>query len=92
MSTKELIEQEVAELPETLQREVSDFARCLRRKHADDAFNGLLLSKSALARDWSTPEADAAWANLESGRWWSCPVDGGEVERGQARRSPLKDS
>ena len=30
----------------------------------DDAFNGLLLSESALARDWNTPEEDAAWASL----------------------------
>lgn len=64
MSTKELIEKEVSELPETLQCEVFDFARFLRRKHADDAFNGLLSSESALARDWSTPEEDAAWASL----------------------------
>jgi predicted DNA-binding antitoxin AbrB/MazE fold protein len=27
-------------------------------------FNGLLLSESALAKDWSTPEEDAAWASL----------------------------
>jgi predicted DNA-binding antitoxin AbrB/MazE fold protein len=30
----------------------------------DDAFNGLLLSESALAEDWDTPEEDAAWASL----------------------------
>jgi predicted DNA-binding antitoxin AbrB/MazE fold protein len=30
----------------------------------DDAFNGLLLSESALAKDWNTPEEDAAWASL----------------------------
>ena len=29
-----------------------------------DAFNGLLLSESALAKDWDTPEEDAAWASL----------------------------
>ncbi len=64
MSTRELIDQEVAELPEPLQREVYDFVRLLRQKSAEDSFNVLLLSESVLARDWSTPEEDAAWANL----------------------------
>lgn len=64
MSTQELIREEVEHLPEQLQREVYDFARFLREKSADDSFNGLLLSKSALQRDWDTPEEDAAWANL----------------------------
>jgi hypothetical protein len=27
-------------------------------------FNGLLLSETALAKDWNTPEEDAAWASL----------------------------
>ena len=30
----------------------------------EEAFNGLLLSESALAKDWNTPEEDAAWASL----------------------------
>jgi hypothetical protein len=64
MSTKELIAKEVSVLPESLQREVYDFARSLHRKSEDDSFNGLLLSETALARDWDTPEEDAAWASL----------------------------
>ncbi|MBE7501030.1 MAG: DUF2281 domain-containing protein [Verrucomicrobiales bacterium] len=64
MSTQELIEKEVAHLPEALQREVYDFARFLRSKEADQHFNGLLLSESALSKDWHSPEEDAAWANL----------------------------
>ena len=64
MSTRELIEKEVASLPEALQREVYDFARFLRVKDADEHFNGLLLSESALTKDWNTPEEDAAWASL----------------------------
>jgi hypothetical protein len=35
----------------------------LRRKNEDDSFNGFL-SESALAKDWNTPEEDAAWASL----------------------------
>lgn len=64
MSTSALIAKELAAMPEPLQREVYDFARFLRLKHDDEAFNGLLLSESALAKDWNTPEEDAAWASL----------------------------
>ena len=63
MSTRELIEKEIAEMPEPLQREVFNFARFLRTKQ-DDSFNGLLLSETALTKDWDTPEEDAAWASL----------------------------
>ena len=64
MSTCELITQEVRGLPESLQREVYDFARFLRLKANEENFNGLLLSETALAKEWNTPEEDAAWANL----------------------------
>jgi hypothetical protein len=64
MSTQELINKEVENLPEPLQREVYNFVRSLREKSGDESFNGLLLSESALRQDWDTPEEDAAWANL----------------------------
>jgi hypothetical protein len=64
MSTVELIEKELADLPEALQQEVYDFVRFLRLKTDDQAFNGALLSESALAREWDSPEEDAAWASL----------------------------
>lgn len=64
MSTRELIDRQVAQMPEALQREVYDFASFLLRREKEDSFNGLLLSESALRRDWDTPEEDAAWANL----------------------------
>lgn len=64
MSTRELIDKELDVLPESLQREVYDFARFLRLKANGEAFNGLAASESVLARDWDTPEEDSAWANL----------------------------
>ncbi len=64
MRTRELIEKEVSAMPEPLQREVYDFARFLRHKTEDDSFNGLLLSESALAKDWNPSEEDTAWASL----------------------------
>jgi hypothetical protein len=64
MSTLELITRELAEMPEPLRREVYEFVRFLRLKSREDQFNGLLLSESALAKDWNTPEEDAAWQSL----------------------------
>jgi hypothetical protein len=64
MSTQNLIEKEVASLPEQLQQEVYDFARFLNHKNGGDSFNGLLLSETALAKDWNTPEEDEAWTSL----------------------------
>jgi hypothetical protein len=64
MSTRDLIEKEIAALPEPLQRKVYDFAVHLRAKAQAGDFNGAVLSESVLERDWNTPEEDAAWANL----------------------------
>jgi hypothetical protein len=64
MSTRDLIDKEVASLPEELQRKVYDFAMRLKRNARDESFNGAELSESVLERDWNSPEEDAAWSNL----------------------------
>jgi hypothetical protein len=66
MSTIELIEREIADLPEPQKREVYDFACFLRvrTRSQDDRFDGLIASESVLARGWDAPEEDEAWANL----------------------------
>ena len=64
MSTRGLLEKQVASLPEAWQRQVYDFARFLRLKDADERCNGLLLSESALARNSITPDTAAASASL----------------------------
>lgn len=64
MSTREMIDHELKELPESLQREVYDFVQFLKSKSTDQTFNGLLASEGILAKDWNTPEEDKAWANL----------------------------
>ena len=64
MSTRELIDKEVASLPEELQRRVYDFAMRLKRNAGDEAFNGAELSEFVLALDWNSQEEDAAWSNL----------------------------
>jgi len=64
VSTRELIDKEVASLPEALQQKVYDFAMLLKKNARDESFNGAELSESVLARDWNSPEEDAAWSNL----------------------------
>lgn len=64
MTTRDMIHHELERLPESLQREVYDFARFLRLRSEGDSFNGLLASEAVLSRDWDTPEEDSAWANL----------------------------
>ena len=64
MSTRELIDKEVASLPEELQQKVYDFVMRLKKNARDESFNGAELSDSVLARDWNSPEEDAAWSNL----------------------------
>ena len=59
ISTRGLIEKEVAAMPEPLQREVYDFARFLRQKNEHEAFNGLLLSESIWGSSASGGESRA---------------------------------
>jgi hypothetical protein len=64
VSTRQLIDQEIASMPEELQQKVYDFAMRLKRNARDEAFNGAELSESVLALDWNSPQEDAAWSNL----------------------------
>jgi hypothetical protein len=64
MSTRQLIDQEIASLPEELQQKVYEFAMRLKRNARDEAFDGAELSESVLALDWSSSQEDAAWSNL----------------------------
>jgi hypothetical protein len=64
MSTAQILKKEIEQAPEPILLETLHFIRFLKSKGVDDTFNGLLLSESALAKDWNTPEEDKAWANL----------------------------
>ena len=64
MTTKEVLIEEIEKAPEPILREVFHYMEYLKERVEEDEFNGLLLSKSALAKDWSTPEEDEAWKNL----------------------------
>jgi hypothetical protein len=56
--------EELKGAPEPIVKEVYDFLRFLREKADADAFDGLALSESSLAKDWLCKEEDEAWKNL----------------------------
>ncbi len=63
MSTREVIARELERLPEQDLNKLLAFLRSLKDTHAENAVP-TLAAESALAKDWLTPEEDAAWANL----------------------------
>jgi len=63
MSIRELIAHELDRLAEQDLDALLAFLRSLKEAHADAAVP-TLAAESALAKDWLTPEEDAAWANL----------------------------
>jgi hypothetical protein len=44
--------------------EIIDFVEYLKMKHLKTLPETMILSESALAKDWNTPEEDKAWADL----------------------------
>jgi hypothetical protein len=64
MTTQELLLREIATTPEPILAEVYHYLRYLKTEQLADYFDGLAASRSALAKDWDTPEEDAAWQNL----------------------------
>ncbi|MFB6272529.1 MAG: DUF2281 domain-containing protein [Salinibacter sp.] len=60
--TERIVEQ-IERLPEELQREVLDFIEFLQHR-AVQRSESVLMSEDALAKDWLTPDEDAAWQEL----------------------------
>ncbi len=63
MSKRELIVEELQRLPEPDLDKLLAFVRSLKESHGEDAL-ARLAAESSLAKDWLTPEEDAAWAGL----------------------------
>jgi hypothetical protein len=63
MARKQLI-QEIDTLPSEYFPEVLEFVSYLRVRRTPLVTDTMLLSQAALAKDWDTPEEDAAWADL----------------------------
>jgi hypothetical protein len=63
MSTREAIARELEHLSEQDLDKLLEFLRTLKEGHAESSVP-MLAAECALAKDWLTPEEDAAWANL----------------------------
>jgi hypothetical protein len=63
MSKKELIVRELNRVTEQDLDKLLAFLHSLTDAHAENAVPALA-AESSLAKDWLTPEEDAAWANL----------------------------
>lgn len=64
MRSKDLIIQEIEQIPDFLLDEVLDFLQFLKTKHLQETLEVSVLSESSLAKDWLTPEEDEAWQDL----------------------------
>ena len=64
MGAKEILMQEIEEVPDTLVEEVIDFLKFLKRKALQDKLGTAVASESTLKKDWLLPEEDAAWQDL----------------------------
>lgn len=63
MSKRELITQELGRLSEADLDRLLAFLRTLAEDHAE-AMVPTMAAETALAKDWLSPEEDAAWASL----------------------------
>ena len=61
---RETLLREVNILPSVYCSEVLDFIESLKGKRQPAIPETMLLSQSALSKDWDTEEEDKAWANL----------------------------
>lgn len=64
MNTKDLLINEIEEVPEPLLSEVLDFVHFLKAKHLREKLDTAMMSETSLEKDWMTPEEDKAWQNL----------------------------
>jgi len=64
MSTKDLLMNEIEEVPEPLLSEVLDFVHFLKTKVAREKLDIAIMSESSLSKDWLKPEEDEVWQNL----------------------------
>lgn len=64
MSTKELLINEIDEVPEPLLIEVLDFVHFLKAKVLREKLDIAIMSESSLSKDWLKPEEEEAWRDL----------------------------
>ena len=64
MSKKELLLNEIEQVPESVLDEVIDFVHFLKTKIIKEKLDTAIASESSLRKDWLEPEEDEAWQNL----------------------------
>lgn len=64
MNTKDLLLQEIEQVPEPILEEVLDFLRYLKANKILQRQEATLLSEPSLAKDWLRPEEEEAWRDL----------------------------
>ena len=64
MDKKELLINEIKEVPESFLDELLDFIRFLKTKGMKERLNTAIASESSLRKDWLRPEEDKAWQSL----------------------------
>ena len=64
MNTKELLLQEIEQVPEPILEEVLNFLRYLKVNKILQRQEATLLSEPSLAKDWLRPEEEEAWRDL----------------------------
>jgi len=64
MSTKELLINEIEQVPEPFLGEVLDFVLFLKARILREKLDMAMMSESSLSKDWLKPEEDEAWQDL----------------------------
>ena len=64
MTKKELLLNEIEQVPESLLDEVLEFINFLKAKIIKERLDTAIASETSLRKDWLRPEEDEAWRNL----------------------------
>jgi hypothetical protein len=64
MDTKELLVNEIEQVPEPFLSEVLDFVHFIKARIAREKLDVAVISESSLGKDWLKPEEDEAWQGL----------------------------
>ena len=64
MNKKELLINEIENVPESLVDELLNFIKFLKTKKITEGIDTAIASESSLKKDWLRPEEDEAWQNL----------------------------
>ncbi len=64
MNTKEILINEIKQIPEPLLGELLDYVLFLKTKIVREKFDITVMSESSLGKDWLRPEEDQAWQDL----------------------------